>query len=90
MFGALPDECVASRALGAVIQHVLQREGKGEPLRVRDVQVRDVVVVVHAHEHLILRGVCYVILLQNRGGGGGLEGVMSRGRTCRSRPASTI
>lgn len=58
-----PDQRVAACALGTVIQHVLQRQGEGQALSVRDVEVCDVVEVVHTHKHLLLRRICYVVLL---------------------------
>lgn len=60
----VPDECFAAGALGAVVQNILQGQREGQALRVWDVQVRDVVQVVHAHEHLVLRRVRDVVLLQ--------------------------
>lgn len=58
-----PDQRVAACALGTVIQHVLQRQGEGQALSVRDVEVCDVVEVVHTHKHLLFRRICYVVLL---------------------------
>lgn len=50
----VPDECFAAGALRTVVEDILQRQGEGQTLCVRDVQVCDVVQVVHAHEHLVL------------------------------------
>lgn len=59
----LPYERVAARALGTVIQDILQRQGKAQALGVGDVQVCDVVVVVHTDKHLVLGRVSDVVLL---------------------------
>lgn len=76
---AAPDERFAAGALGTVVQNVLQRQREGQALRVRDVQVRDVVQVVHAHEHLVFGRVGYVVLLPGRERGSVRPGGRSAG-----------
>lgn len=61
-----PDECVAAWTLWAVVEHILQGQGEGQALRVWDVQVGDVVDVVDANKHLVLRSVSDVVLLQEK------------------------
>lgn len=61
----LPYERVATGALGTVVEHILQGQGEAQALSVRDVQVRNVVVVIHADEDLVLGRVGDVVLLKD-------------------------
>lgn len=60
---SLPHQGVTTSPTWAIVQHILQGQGEFQPLSLRDVEVSAVVAVAHTHKHLVLGGICDVILL---------------------------